>query len=71
MPPAGAALRSASPASRGNPPSSKVWMVLARAERFRIQGFPKIQGTLSGGPNNKDCSILGSILGPPILGTTT
>ena len=25
-------------------------------------------GTLFGGPHNKDCSILGSILGSPILG---
>ena len=30
-------------------------------------GFPKISGTIFGGPNNKDCSILGSILGSPYL----
>ena len=28
-----------------------------------IWGFPKIRGTLLGGPHNKDHSILGSILG--------
>ena len=28
-------------------------------------GFPKIRGTLLGGPYNKDYSILGSILGSP------
>ena len=28
-----------------------------------IWGFPKIRGTLLGGPHNKDYSILGSILG--------
>ena len=32
-----------------------------------IWGFPKIRGTFFGGPNNKDHSILGSILGSPIL----
>ena len=29
---------------------------------------PKIRGTLFGGPNNKDYSILGSILGSPYFG---
>ena len=37
-----------------------------------IWGFPKFRGTLFGGPHNnnnsKDHSILGSILGFPILG---
>ena len=28
-------------------------------------GFPRIRGTLFGGPHKKDCSILGSILGYP------
>ena len=27
-----------------------------------IWGFPKIKGTILGGPSNKDYSILGSIL---------
>ena len=32
-------------------------------------GFPKIRGTILGGPHNKDYNILGSIYwGPPILG---
>ena len=31
-------------------------------------GFPKIRGTLFGGPHNKDYSILGSILGSPYFG---
>ena len=31
-------------------------------------GFPKIRGTLIGGPRNKDYSILGSILGSPNFG---
>ena len=30
--------------------------------------FPKIRGTLFGGPHNKDYSILGSILGSPNFG---
>ena len=30
-------------------------------------GFPKISGTILGGPYNKDYSILGSILGSPHL----
>ena len=33
-----------------------------------ICGFPKIRGTLIGGPHNKDYSILGSILGSPDFG---
>ena len=33
-----------------------------------IWGFPKIRGTILGGPYNKDYSIWGSILGPLILG---
>ena len=39
--------------------------------RFYLQliwGFPKIRGTLFGGPHNKDYSILGSIWGFPYLG---
>ena len=31
-------------------------------------GFPKIRGTLLGGPYNQDYSILGSILGSPYFG---
>ena len=31
-------------------------------------GFPKIRGTILGGPNNKDYSILGSILGSTYFG---
>ena len=31
-------------------------------------GFPKIRGYLLGGPYDKDYSVLGSILGPLILG---
>ena len=33
-----------------------------------IWGFPKIRVTLLGGPNDKDSSILGSILGSPYFG---
>ena len=33
-----------------------------------IWGFPKIRGLPFGGPNNKDCSIWGSILGSPYFG---
>ena len=35
---------------------------------FIAVGFPKITGTFSGGPYNKDHSILGSTLGSPWLG---
>ena len=35
---------------------------------YNNMGFPKIRGTLFGGPNNKDHSILGSILGYPYFG---
>ena len=31
-------------------------------------GFPKIRGTPSGGPRNKDCTILGSVMGSHDLG---
>ena len=33
-----------------------------------IWGCPKIRGTLFEGPHTKDYSILGSILGSPVLG---
>ena len=33
-----------------------------------IWGFPKIRGTLFGGPYNKDYNIWGSILGYPYFG---
>ena len=33
-----------------------------------IAGFPKIRGTLFGGPHNKEYSILGSMLGSPYSG---
>ena len=36
-----------------------------RVEDLGFSGFPKSRDTLLGGPNNKDCSILGSILGSP------
>ena len=35
---------------------------------MQIWGFPKILGTFSLGPYNKDYSSLGSILGPPYFG---
>ena len=37
---------------------------------FRVQGlrFPKVRGTILGGPYNKDDGSLGPILGPPFLG---
>ena len=31
-------------------------------------GFPQIRGIILGGPNNKDYTILGSILGVPFIG---
>ena len=31
-------------------------------------GFPITRGTFFGGPSNKDCGILGSIVGCPYLG---
>ena len=31
-------------------------------------GFPKIRGTLLGGPHDKDCIIWGTILGSPYIG---
>ena len=34
-------------------------------------GFPIIRGTLSGGPYNKDCSILGVYIGVPLFWETT
>ena len=39
-----------------------------RMSSNQIWGFPKIRGTLFGGPYNKDYSVLGSILGSPYLG---
>ena len=35
---------------------------------FGVSGFPEFRGTFYGGPNNKDCSLLGSILASPCLG---
>ena len=32
--------------------------------------FPKIRGTLFWGPSNKDPTISGTILGPPIIGNS-
>ena len=51
-------------------------LLLARMPRIPVRrsapletwGFPKIKGTLFGGPHNKDYSILGSILGSPYFG---
>ena len=40
----------------------------ARPTLHRNGGFPKLGGTLFGGPHNKDYSILGSILGSPYFG---
>ena len=34
-------------------------------------GFPKIRGTLFGGPHNKDYSILGVYIGVPLFWGTT
>ena len=39
-----------------------------RLKKGTMWGFPKIRGTLIGGPHNKDYSILGSILGSPNFG---
>ena len=43
---------------------------LARSTSFflGIWEFPKIRGTLFGGPHNKDHSFLGSMLGSPYFG---
>ena len=38
------------------------------ASSHSVWGFPRIRGTLFGGPNNEDYSILGSILGSPYFG---
>ena len=38
-------------------------------KEYNIWGFPKL-GVLSWGPNNRDCSKLGSTLGFPIRETT-
>ena len=40
----------------------------AKPNMTPIWGFPKVRGTFFGGPHNKDYSILGSILGSPLLG---
>ena len=37
------------------------------AEHVPIREFPNIRGTLFGGPYNKDATIMGTILGSPIL----
>ena len=48
--------------------TSKAVAKLGRQALSRsIWWFPKIGGTFFGAPNNKDYSILGSILGSPIL----
>ena len=38
---------------------------------MRDMGISPKLGYLIGGPNNKDCSILGPILGSPYFGETT
>ena len=40
-------------------------LIVAIVEALLIQGFPKIRGTLAGGPHHKDYSILGSTWGSP------
>ena len=35
---------------------------------LELRVFPRIRGYRFGGPHNKDCSILGSILGYPYVG---
>ena len=34
---------------------------------LRVEGCPQIKGTIVGGPNDKDYSILRSILGSPFF----
>ena len=43
-------------------------MVLGDGKKEQIGEFPKIRGTLFGGPHNKDYRILVSILGSPHFG---
>ena len=42
----------------------KEWILIV----FPIWEFPKIRGTIFGGPYNKDYNILGSVFGSPYLG---
>ena len=49
-------------ATRGKDPQPQRWRMLPGSD-MDIWEFPQIRGTFSGGPNNKDYSILGSILG--------
>ena len=44
------------------------WVLDLASQGFETWGFPKIRGTILGGPNNKDYSILGCILGSPYFG---
>ena len=41
------------------------------AKLCHIKGFPKTRGTSYRGPSEKDCSILGSMLGSPHFGKLT
>ena len=50
------------------PPS---WSSSSSCSCFKYGGFPKLGGYHFGGPNSKDYSILGSILGYPFFWETT
>ena len=41
-----------------------------KSQASTIGEFPKIRGTLFWGPYNKDPTIWGTILGPPIFGNS-
>ena len=43
-------------------------VTLPKESKYLFCDFPKIRGTLLGVPQNKDYSILGSILGSPYFG---
>ena len=56
-------------------PSPETWQTPKKgsweAVNLKLKGlmdFPKLRGTIVGGPHNKDYSILGSILGPLTYG---
>ena len=41
---------------------------MCKSTQRPIRGFPKMRGTILGGPHNKDYDILGSTLGSPYFG---